>query len=231
MGTNNATRFISAYNQIDKALHSRFSLKSNLTFADAVRAAAVKSAVVRKYADDLYDYGRLRNAIVHKSNTEIVIAEPHDSVADKAEYILSLITAPPRLVGTVAKEAAYLSADTCLFDAVRTMAGSNFSFMPVVYGGEIIGVFGNKTAIEALSREEDWNSFAAHRRIRAFAGGQEVYYALLPLHATAEDALRLFENNRKLRLIILTDNGTANCLPRYVVTTGDAAHLAGLLDF
>lgn len=231
MGTNNAVRFISAYNQIDKALHARFALKSNITFADAVRAAAVKSAVVRKYADDLYDYGRLRNAIVHKSNTEIVIAEPHVSVADKAEYILSLITAPPRLVGTVAKEAAYLSGDTSLFDAVRTMAGSHFSFMPVVHGGEIIGVFGNKTVVEALSCESDWNAFALSRTVRHFARFCEAYYEILPVSATADDALRRFEQNRKLQIIILTDSGTRNDLPRFVVTTGDIVHLAKLIEF
>lgn len=231
MDTKNSTRFIAAYNKIDKALHTRFGLKSNLSFSEAVRAAAVKSAVVRKYADDLYDYGRLRNAIVHKSDTEIVIAEPHPSVVQKAEHILSLITAPPRLVGTVAKEAAYLSGNTTIFDAVKRMAASNFSFMPVVRDGRIIGVFGNKTAVEALSREKDWNTFAKTRTVQSCAQGYETYYAVLPCSATADDALRRFEQDRKLQIIILTDDGTQNDLPRYVVTTGDAVQLARLIDF
>ena len=62
---NNSRRFIDAYNRIDKALHNRFGFKPSMSYSDAVRRAAAINSVVRKYEDDLIDYGRLRNAIVH----------------------------------------------------------------------------------------------------------------------------------------------------------------------
>ena len=54
--------------------------------------------VVRKYEDDLITFGRLRNAIIHGSNDEILIAEPHEDVVKKIELIERLITTPPKVL-------------------------------------------------------------------------------------------------------------------------------------
>ena len=51
----NATRFISAYNKIDKRLRARFNLKPTVSFTEVVRKSATYSAAVRKYEDELLD--------------------------------------------------------------------------------------------------------------------------------------------------------------------------------
>ena len=40
---------------------------------------------LRKYEDELIDFSRLRNAIVHQSAPDKVIAEPHLDVVEKIE--------------------------------------------------------------------------------------------------------------------------------------------------
>ena len=56
---------------------------------------------VRKYEDDLIDYGRLRNAIVHQGNHKFIIAEPHDDIVENIERLSDLITEPPLAVDMV----------------------------------------------------------------------------------------------------------------------------------
>ena len=68
----NATRFIDAYNKIDYALRVQHNFKRSLSFSDMIRKAVVQNHIVRKYEDDLIDFGRLRNAIVHKSNDKFL---------------------------------------------------------------------------------------------------------------------------------------------------------------
>ena len=74
-----AKRFISAYNRLDQGLRDIYSIKRTLNFADMIRKVATVNTVVKKFEEDLIDYGRLRNAIVHRSSDEI-IAEPNVDV-------------------------------------------------------------------------------------------------------------------------------------------------------
>ena len=67
MDKRNATEFINSYNKIDAQLRDLYSFKPSQSFTDVVRRSAEKNSIVRKYENDLVDYARLRNAIVHQS--------------------------------------------------------------------------------------------------------------------------------------------------------------------
>ena len=45
----------------------KISIKASLGFGEVVRKVAPINSIIKKYEDDLIEYGRLRNAIVHKS--------------------------------------------------------------------------------------------------------------------------------------------------------------------
>jgi len=87
----NAERFLSAYNNIDYTLKSRYDFSRSMGFSDLIRKCVVLNYIVRKNEDKLVDYGRLRNAIVH-NNDDFIIAEPHDSVVEDIERLEKLIT-------------------------------------------------------------------------------------------------------------------------------------------
>lgn len=80
----NAMRFLSAFNNIDYTIKTRYNMNRSMGFSEAVRKAVAFNYTVRKYEDDLISYGRLRNAIVH-DNGDFVIAEPHTDVVEKIE--------------------------------------------------------------------------------------------------------------------------------------------------
>ena len=85
----NAKRFINAYNQIDYALRVQHNFKRSMGFSDMIRRAGAINHIVRKYEDDLITFGRLRNAIIHGSNDELLIAEPHEDIVLKIEHSLN----------------------------------------------------------------------------------------------------------------------------------------------
>ena len=79
----NAERFLNAYNKIDHSLRIQYNFKRSMAFSDIIRRSVLINSVVRKYEDDLIDYGRLRNAIVHSGHDTDIIAEPHTNVVEK----------------------------------------------------------------------------------------------------------------------------------------------------
>ena len=101
MDKRNATEFINSYNKIDAQLRDLYSFKPSQSFTDVVRRSAEKNSIVRKYENDLVDYARLRNAIVHQSTDGQIIAVPCDEVVEKMRTIERLICTPPTIGETL----------------------------------------------------------------------------------------------------------------------------------
>ena len=89
-----AERFINCFNKVDYTLKAKYNFNRSMGFSDLIRRTVALNYVVRKYEDELIDYGRLRNAIVHSSNDKMIIAEPHEDVVEKFEKIEKLINSP-----------------------------------------------------------------------------------------------------------------------------------------
>ncbi len=227
----NATRFISAYNKIDKRLRARFNLKPTVSFTEVVRKSATYSAAVRKYEDELLDYSRLRNAIVHNSNDKIIIAEPHDSAVEHIERICEILLSPPLAVD-FSHKALTLAHTTPLIKAVKTMASSGYSNVPVIKDGAITGVITNKLIVEFIARNADESSDGLRGGVSvsdALSGSGE-HYEIMRDTVTADEVLDAFSKRPKLQIVILTKGGASRGGIKGVLTTGDIIKLNGALD-
>ena len=104
MKKSNADRFIAAFNDIDYSLRTIYDFKRSTSFSDIVRRSVVLNSVVRKYEEDLIDFGRLRNAIIHNGNSKYTIAEPHTEIVEKIEKLAgkreSLANQKPSMPGS-----------------------------------------------------------------------------------------------------------------------------------
>ena len=100
----NASRFINSYNKIDAQLRSLYNFRGGQSFTDIVRQSAAKNATVRRYEDELTDYARLRNAIVHQSMDDVIIAVPCDEVVEEMERIERLLCTPPTIGETLSEK-------------------------------------------------------------------------------------------------------------------------------
>ena len=231
----NAKRFIAAYNRLDQGLRDIYSIKRTLTFSDMIRKVANVNTVVSKFEEDLIDYGRLRNAIVHRSGDEI-IAEPNTEVVEKLEKVARLINTPPKVVDVLKYRKVYsVSGETKLNDILLEMGKSGYSVVPVYISGTLVGVINRKMIVDGLS-----NIIAQGKDIDDSINGpvadcldifnETSHYEVAPSTITIENLLYMFQQNRKLSSVVLTENGNYTEPAKFVIVSADLIDLNSVLD-
>ncbi len=232
----NATRFLSAYNRLDQGLREIYSIKKNLNFADMIRKVAGVNTVVLRFEDELISYGRLRNAIVHNSKEDKIIAEPNIEVVEKLEKIARTINTPPRVVDCIRPRRVFTaSGETPLKDVIREMKAVGYSVIPVYIAQTLVGVINRKMVVEGIGK------FLEEKRDIDDALNEPVaqcldifnesnHYEVAPASITVENLLYMFQQNRKLSSVILTENGNFNEPAKAVLVSADLIDLNTILD-
>lgn len=231
----NAQRFIMAYNRLDQGLREIYSIKRTLTFSDMIRKVANVNTVVSKFEEDLIDYGRLRNAIVHRSDDEI-IAEPNLEVVEKLEKIARIINTPPRVVDCLRQRSVFsASGETPLKKVISEMKQSGYSVVPVYISGTIVGVINRKMIVDGLGQFitqgrdiDDAINEPVSQCLDIF--NETNHYEVAPKSITVENLLYMFQQNRKLSSVILTENGNYTEPAEVIIVSADLIDLNSVLD-
>lgn len=233
----NAVRFIDAYNKIDYSLRVQHNFKRSLSFSDMIRKAVVQNHIVRKYEDDLIDYGRLRNAIVHKSNDSFLIAEPHTDVTERIEKIAKLISTPPKVIETNCVHDVFtVSYDVTVQSVIEIMAQTTYSNIPVFKDGELIGVANGQKIIDAFGQHllegGNGDEFLQNKKIEEIVTmpSQTQYYQVASIDVSVEDIMNMFFTNRKLLCVILTKYGKMGETPVGIITSSDFMELNKIIE-
>ena len=233
----NAMRFLNAYNSIDQTLRTVYDLKRSLNFTEVIRKTVQLNSVVRKFEDELIDYARLRNAIVHKGNNNHIIAEPHVKVVEKMEHIANLIATPPRAYDKIAThEVLCVDHNLSLSEAMQLMSRSDYSNLPVYHGNELLGVLNGQRLVNVLGRKLedgiDLGKYVKNTKVGEIISelGDTVYYTVEDVELTLERALDLFENNKKLLVILITKTGNGTYPPMGIITNADVIDIQKVLD-
>lgn len=230
-----ARRFIAAYNRLDQGLRDIYSIKRTLNFADMIRKVASVNTVVAKFEEDLIDYGRLRNAIVHKSGDEI-IAEPNIEVVEKLEKIARIINTPPKVIDCLRPRKVFTaSGDTPLKEVIREMKANGYSVVPVYISQTLVGVINRKMIVEGIGKFIEENRDIDDAIKLPVAQSLDIFnetnhYEVAPASITIENLLYMFQQNRKLSSVILTENGNFNEPARAVLVSADLIDLNTILD-
>ena len=233
----NSSRFVKAYNQIDSALRVQGDMKRSISYTEAVRKAAKFNSLVAKYEDELIDFGRLRNAIVHNSNPDMIIAEPHDNVVEEYEKIAKLICTPPLAINTVSKKvASTIEYDVKVKDVIEYSYKSGFSNIPIFKKGMLIGVANGQKVLDVIGKKiyekKDISEYLENTTIedvlKEFSG--ENYYTIVNKNVTLDKVLNLFTENRKLTAVLITKTGTLLEPPLGIITTKDIMDINKILD-
>jgi len=231
----NAKRFIAAYNRLDQGLRDIYSIKRTLTFSDMIRKVANVNTVVARFEEDLIDYGRLRNAIVHKSGDEL-IAEPNIEVVEKLEKIARIINTPPRVVECLRPRKVYtVDGDTTLKEVVLQMERSGYSVVPVYISGTLVGVINRKMIVDGIGRfveqQKDIDDSINEPVSKCLDIFNETnHYEVAPESLTIENLMYMFQQNRKLSSVILTENGNYTEPAKVVIVSADLIDLNTILD-
>ena len=233
----NAERFLKAYNNIDHGLRNQYNFKRAMSFSDMIRRCVVINSVVRKYEDDLIDYSRLRNAIVHGSNENDIIAEPHENVVERLEHIAKLVCTPPKAIDSICKKDV-LSVSS--YDSVKTVveliSKSGYSNLPVYENGKLIGIANGQRLLDAIGKamlnNRKIDDFCNAMTIGEIVSNQisDTYYALADENITLEQALNVFYRNRKVLVILITKNGSDYEKPLGIVSVADIMDINSILE-
>ena len=233
----NAERFLKAYNTLDHSLRTQYNFKRTIAFSDVVRRSVMLNSVIRKYEDDLIDYGRLRNAIVHSDNDEEIIAEPKLSVVEKLEHIAKVVSTPPKVLDTVCtKDVLCVNYDDPICKIMGLIWKSGYSNLPVYKNDELIGVANGQRIMDILGeivyKKQDLNEFVSHTKIGDVVNKQkaEVYYLVSDSLLTIEEAMDLFYKNRKLLVVLITKNGSNMEKPLGILSVSDIIDINNILE-
>lgn len=225
----NAERFIDAYNNLDKSLRKLYGIKPTFSFTEVVRRVSHDNELVRRFSDELIDYARLRNAIVHSSEPNEAIAEPHDDVVEDFERIAKIIATPPK-ASKVASFAKTVKANASLKTAINIMTENKYSNLPVVDNGSLVGVITAKNVVTYIGAHLNAVDYGLEGATVSDALIHDsVHYAVVG-DCTVDKVLDLFNSNAKLKLIIMTSDGkpTSNLLG--VITAADIVEINRLLE-
>lgn len=235
--SDNAKRFISAYNQIDQALRTQCNLGASISYTEAVRKASRVNTFVKKYEDVLIDYGRLRNSIVHSFNEDMIIAEPHPQVVEDYERLAASICTPPLAVNTVCnKNMKIIQHDLSLAEVVETIYKTGNSNLPVYKDGMLIGVANSRKLVKEIGKKvyekKDVDKYLKETKVEDAISnfGEDNYYTIANKNVTLDKILNLFAENRKLSLIIITETGSLLEQPIGCVAIADIMDVNKQLD-
>ncbi len=238
MQKSNAKRFIEAYNQIDYALRVQHNFKRSMGYSDMIRRAVAVNYIVRKYEDDLIDFGRLRNAIIHRSNDEYIIAEPHDDVVVQMEKIAKLICTPPKVMEILnLHDVLTVHYNVDLKTVIKLISSSKYSNIPVYKDGTLLGVANGQKILNLLGRKiEDGQDITQYiekttieEAISEFPEGVK-YYDIASSDVTIEEVLDMFDKNRKLLIVLITKTGSMQEAPLGIVTPTNIMDLNNILE-
>ena len=237
MAQTNAERFIKAFNNIDYSLRVIYDFKRSMSFSDVVRRSVVLNSVVRKYEDDLIDYGRLRNAIIHQGNSNHIIAEPHEEVVVKIEKIAELISEPPLALNKIGnKEVITIDHTLKIAEAMELIYRTGYSNLPIYSGDRIIGILNGRKLINILGMKIgegiNLHEFVTNVSIGEIIDylGDDYYYIIADQNLTVDSAMNYFENNRKLLVILITKDGKENSKPLNIISSADIIDMKRIVD-
>ena len=211
----NAARFLKSYNRIESQLKILYSERPTQTFTDLVKRCSDRNITVRRYENELVDYGKLRNAIVHRAGAadEMFIANPSDEVVENIEYIERQLCRPPLVTDVFrARKLSAVFADKPLLTAVQAFADTEKKTLVVYDHGKMAGVLNSYSLYRLIAERA-----AAGEDVTAFLTGTScgdvldgallAKYVLLSGDATVFEVFEAFETRKDIYAVIVTEHG------------------------
>ncbi len=141
MDKKNSERFIIAFNKIEKIMKNMIDRKDHLSFFKAIELSKKEHAAIRKYEDELREFGDLRNAIVHhRTEMEYAIAEPHTEIVELIEHIEALLSQPVTVGTSFARKVYTFQSNNTLSEVLRNVRDKNFKHIPVYRDEVFLGL-------------------------------------------------------------------------------------------
>lgn len=236
-----ANRFLAAFNTIDRELANIAEGDFRQTFRQQVYLAARRNSYVRKYAEDLFQYADLRNAIVHTRRANSVIAEPHEDVVLEIEKIARLIANPPLVADVMTLRPRSVGREASVGEVLQLFRKYNISRCPIVSSRGVEGLITAKCIVkwlesvaeESLTQTEG-EKVSVESAFAMSVGGLLGYsndneYAIVGRRMSAAEVAEKFQqgmaDGRYVQALLVTVDGSARTPLVGIITPSDLPRL------
>lgn len=212
----NAQKFINCYNELDKAFAKALDQSEYVSFSQRIRELVLRNPVVRRYKEDLYLLGNLRNAISHNTIDSKPIAEPLAETVELIEKILQEFKNPPKVIPSFQFEVYSVDDETPLMELLQEMKSQDFSQAPLLDdSGNVKEVISTNTIsrwlFDQMKQEEIILPGVKVDELAPYIETKQ-NYVLISRNTTIFEAAELFikkskEKKNKLDCLIVTHSG------------------------
>ena len=226
-----AGRFEVAFNRIHRCLKEMVGGAGSDAFVELLNYGYKNHSIIRKHKNELYQFAKLRNAIVHeKVNEDYYIAEPHKTVVKRIEEIAAQFEKPPLASSIASAPVFYYYEDALLKDVLKAINKFEFTRFPIYSrNGDYKGLLTSSDIIRWMAKQRTSTSNTISLEdvnISGLLNGRKKYYVdFLAEEMSIYDVEELFDKyhtqDKKLQAIILTENGEANSKPKAIITPWD----------
>lgn len=226
-----AERFESAFNRIHKCLMRIVRDAKNDSFK-ALLDEGDSHAIIRTYRDDLYQYAKLRNAIVHdKVKEHFYIAEPHEEIVLHIEKIAEHFEKPKKALKIASSPVLYYKEDTPLKDILKVVDKLSYSQYPIVDSrGTYKWLLTSEGIIRWLSKQPLSGISLENVVVKELFQHEKPHQvAYVNSESDIYEVEAIFEDHhlakRKLKAVIVTQNGKMEEKPLGIITAWDLVEI------
>ena len=230
----NSERYLQAFNSIEKHLRKKTQIDRRDSFYQLVEIASNMMPEVRRYKNDLKEYGDLRNAIIHERTDSHVIAEPNIKAVESIEIIKNIIQKPPKVIPLFQCSVLYFDVNDSIGTVLKKMTKEAFSQIPIVSNGKFKALLTNNTISRWLGSNVDEDIFSLQEtkigEVLKFTEDRENYLFIVK-NTTLFEVIERFSNfelvTKKLEALLITHSGKQHEKIIGIITVSD---LPKLLD-
>lgn len=239
MGDHSPARFFSTFNDIEQFLRQAIGAKNSDSFWWIVDRAHNKHLLSKRQAEQLKDYGNLRNAIAHGRYFDgEPIATPHPQAITQLENLQRLLTDPPTAHSLLAgREVTILAPDTPIMEALRLINQTGYSQIPIYDSGTYQALLTTNVIARWVAADLGDDGVVNAASINAVVefAEQKDRAEFLPRTASAQEVIDALTepaaDGMHVSAVLLTEHGKLSQLPLAIATPADLAVLVDALDW
>lgn len=234
----NSDRFINCFAEIEKWLKEQLGTEEHIPFVRMVHSVSEKNKNVNQYKDDLKEFAKLRNVIVHKRYGNKIIAEPNDFIIEQFNRIQTILLDPPKVISHFKMDVITRNAGECVSEAISDMRSGDFSQVPILLDGEVIDLLTTETIVRWMASQLEIGLLepGAVEISEVLPHAEDIKkenYCILSRTATLIDALTLFKSHqfdgKSLDAVLITESSKANQKLLCILTVHDLPKILSIL--
>ncbi|RFU66874.1 CBS domain-containing protein [Bacillus sp. V59.32b] len=232
MGTNTeirqSERFETAFNRIHKALMKTVKHAKTDKFTDLVYKGK-NHAFIRYYEKDLFQFAKLRNALVHeKIDQDYYIAEPHLDIIEKIERMAEEFEKPESALSVSTKPVDYFHEEDRLADVLAVIKKHSHTRFPIYNkNGEYAWLLTSAEIVKYLAEHFDDEKMNLNKVKVKELFNERLNHNIVFVSQDCgifevEDIFEEYQSkNKKIEGVIITKTGSQKETPNGILTSWD----------